>query len=92
MEQSLFTRFVRLGVPTVELDAQGRSRPSIAALFSWPYHNLGNLPVVSQTEFALANAGFANDFQLVDVGDYLGKGESEPMPHYYQNLGEAGKT
>jgi len=23
MEQSLFTRFVRLGVPTVDLDAQG---------------------------------------------------------------------
>jgi intron-binding protein aquarius len=27
MEQSLFARFVRLGVPTVELDAQGRARP-----------------------------------------------------------------
>ena len=26
MEQSLFTRFVRLCVPTVELDAQGRAR------------------------------------------------------------------
>lgn len=26
MEQSLFARFVRLGVPAVELDAQGRSR------------------------------------------------------------------
>ncbi|CAG2195585.1 AQR [Mytilus edulis] len=26
MEQSLFTRLVRLGVPTVELDAQGRAR------------------------------------------------------------------
>lgn len=27
MEQSLFTRMVRLGVPYVELDAQGRARP-----------------------------------------------------------------
>lgn len=27
MEQSLFTRFVRLGMPTVDLDAQGRMRP-----------------------------------------------------------------
>lgn len=27
MEQSLFTRFVRLGVTTVQLDAQGRARP-----------------------------------------------------------------
>ena len=26
MEQSLFTRFVRLGIPTVDLDAQGRAR------------------------------------------------------------------
>ena len=26
MEQSLFTRFVRVGVPTVDLDAQGRAR------------------------------------------------------------------
>lgn len=26
MEQSLFTRFVRLGVPTIDLDAQGRAR------------------------------------------------------------------
>ena len=26
MEQSLFTRLVRLGVPTVDLDAQGRAR------------------------------------------------------------------
>ena len=35
MEQSLFSRLVRLGVPTVELDAQGRARPSIAALYNW---------------------------------------------------------
>ena len=27
MEQSLFTRFVHLGVPTVDLDAQGRAMP-----------------------------------------------------------------
>lgn len=27
MEQSLFTRIVRIGVPTVDLDCQGRARP-----------------------------------------------------------------
>lgn len=27
MEQSLFTRLVRLGVPTIDLDGQGRARP-----------------------------------------------------------------
>ena len=32
MEQSLFTRFVHLGVPTVDLDAQGRARPRSAWL------------------------------------------------------------
>ena len=33
MEQSLFTRLVRLGVPTVDLDAQGRARPRYRLLF-----------------------------------------------------------
>lgn len=32
MEQSLFTRIVRLGVPTVDLDAQGRARPRYVGL------------------------------------------------------------
>ena len=46
MEQSLFTRLVRLGVPTIDLDAQGRSRPSICSLYNWRYKSLGNLPHV----------------------------------------------
>ena len=91
MEQSMFTRFVRLGVPTVDLDAQGRARASLASLYSWKYKNLGNLPKVQSGEYSLANPGFSYDYQVVDVGDYNGKGESEPMPHYYQNLGEAGE-
>lgn len=33
MEQSLFTRLVRLGVPTVDLDAQGRARPGYVSFF-----------------------------------------------------------
>lgn len=58
MEQSLFTRFVRLGVPTVTLDAQGRSRPSICALWGWRYDGLGNLPhVQAMPEFSRPNAG-----------------------------------
>lgn len=32
MEQSLFTRCVRLGVPTIDLDAQGRARARSATL------------------------------------------------------------
>jgi len=90
LEQSLFSRLVRLGVPTINLDQQGRARPSIASLYSWRYKNLGNLPLVSSSpEFQTANAGFKYDYQFIEVPDYKGKGESEPTPHFIQNLGEA---
>lgn len=39
MEQSLFTRFVRLGVPTVDLDAQGRARARSAAPQDFVLHS-----------------------------------------------------
>lgn len=90
MDQSLFTRFVRLGVPYIELNAQGRARPSIAKLYNWRYRELGDLPYVrEQAIFHKANAGFSFEYQLVDVPDYKGKGESAPSPWFYQNEGEA---
>jgi len=90
LEQSLFSRLVRLGVPTVTLDKQGRARPSIAELYQWRYPHLGNLPFVETgAEFQTANAGFRYDYQFVNVPDYKGRGESEPTPHFIQNLGEA---
>ncbi|KAL2339363.1 hypothetical protein Fmac_007303 [Flemingia macrophylla] len=90
MDQSLFTRFVRLGIPYIELNAQGRARPSIAKLYNWRYRDLGDLPSVKEEViFNRANAGFAYDYQLVDVPDYLGKGETTPSPWFYQNEGEA---
>jgi len=90
LDQSLFARFVRLGVPTLDLDMQGRARPGIAELYNWRYRRLGNLPnTLNVPEFNLANAGFVYDYQLVDVQDYEGRGESEPNPYFYQNLGEA---
>ncbi|KAI9094430.1 hypothetical protein DFS34DRAFT_249440 [Phlyctochytrium arcticum] len=90
MEQSLFTRFVRLGVPTYQLDAQGRARDSIANLFRWKYSHLGNLPSVTEDPaFQLANPGLCYEFQAVNVADFQGKGETEPRPHFIQNLGEA---
>jgi intron-binding protein aquarius len=39
--------------------------------------------------FLAANPGFGYDFQMINVPDYNGKGESEPAPYYFQNLGEA---
>ncbi|CAB4411822.1 unnamed protein product [Rhizophagus irregularis] len=90
MEQSLFTRFVKLGVPTIDLDSQGRARPSMAELYNWRYKNLGNLPtVIEPDEYKWANAGFTFDYQLMNVGEFMNKGETEPVPYFYQNLGEA---
>jgi len=90
LDRSLFTRFVRLGIPTVELDSQGRARPSISALYNWRYKVLKDLPVVIHSEeYQLANAGIIFDYQLIDVEDYAGNGEMQPSPFYYQNLGEA---
>lgn len=90
LEQSLFLRLVRLGVPTINLDRQGRARPSIAELYKWRYPKLDDLPnVLIEPEFLRANAGFKYDYQFIDVGDYKGSGESQPSPHFFQNLGEA---
>jgi len=74
----------------VDLDAQGRARPSIAQLYNWRYKSLKDLPNVSSNlEFTQANAGFVHEFQVVNVGDYDGQGEISPNPFFYQNLGEA---
>jgi len=58
---------------------------SICQLYNWRYKKLGNLPHVSLwSEFRAANAGFFFDFQLVNVEDFNGVGESEPNPYFYQ--------
>jgi len=90
MEQSLFARLVRLGVPAVHLDAQGRSRTMIADLYRWRYRSLRDLPEVTENDAYLrANAGFRFPFQFINVDDFEGLGESSPSPHFVQNLGEA---
>ena len=90
LEQSLFLRLIRLGVPTINLDRQGRARPGIAQLYKWRYPGLGNLPIVENSpEFKFANAGLRYDYQFINVADYKGQGEKEPSPHFIQNLGEA---
>ena len=90
MEQSMFARFIRLGVPHIQLDAQGRARPSIAELYSWNYEGLGSLPHTSSLpEFTTATAGLRYEYQLIDVGDFNGQGEHSPEPYFYQNLAEA---
>merc|ERR1719502_353637 len=57
LDQSMFARFVRLRVPTIDLNLQGRARPSIAKLFSWRYKSLGNLQnVLMNKAYKFANA------------------------------------
>lgn len=90
MEQSLFSRFVRSGVPTIDLDAQGRAKPSLCDLYRWRYKDLGDLEhITSLPQFSAGNKGFKYDYQLINVEDLNGQGETEPVPHYYQNLAEA---
>lgn len=90
LAQSLFQRLVRLGVPAITLDAQGRCRPSLARLFQWRYPSLRNLSTTSSLpEFQHANAGLKYDFQFLNVDEYNGQGEREPTAHFIQNLGEA---
>jgi intron-binding protein aquarius len=90
LEQSLFLRLVRLGVPTIELDRQGRARSSIAQLYKWRYRCLDDLPnVKTESEYLAVNAGFGHEYQFIDVPDYKGQGEVQPSPHFIHNLGEA---
>jgi len=90
MDQSLFARFIRLGTPHIQLNAQGRSRASIAKLWNWRYKDLGDLPHVgSRKMFQKANAGFSHEYQFINVEDFQGKGCTTPMPYFYQNLAEA---
>lgn len=71
LDQSMFSRLVRLGVPYIQLDRQGRARTDIASLYSWRYRNLGNLDHVTESpSYQAANAGFAYTFQMINVEDY----------------------
>jgi len=91
LDQSLFLRFIRLNVPHITLNAQGRARPGIAGLYNWRYNGrLKDLArVKDKLEYRLANTGLMYDYQFIDVPDYDGIGESSPLPYFYQNLGEA---
>ncbi len=90
----MFARLIRLNVPYVQLDMQGRARAEIAALYSWRYQANGqrydNLPAIyTNPEYIMANAGFAHAYQFVDVPYFQKRGEFSPKPFSYQNLGEA---
>ena len=58
---------------------------SLCSLYNWRYTKLGDLPHVNTwPEYCVENPGFFFDFQLIDVPDFNGVGESEPNPYFYQ--------
>lgn len=58
---------------------------SLCNLYNWRYKHLGNLPHVQELpEFQVPNPGLTFDFQLINVEDFNGVGESEPNPYFYQ--------
>lgn len=88
-DQSLFQRLTRLGVPIYTLDVQARARPEIATLYSWRYPDIEIMTNKCVEVYPASNAGLKYTFQFINVDDYQGRGETEPTPHMYQNLGEA---
>lgn len=83
-DQSLFKRFIRLGIPYITLDYQGRSITEIANLYRWNYPNLKDLKIESTPMY-----GFKYNYQFINVEDYFQNGETCPISFFYQNLGEA---
>jgi intron-binding protein aquarius len=85
MDQSLYTRFIRTGVPTINLNWQGRSRPTMVDLYRWRYNDLNDLDVVKTGLYGTMNPGFNYEYQFINIDAK----EYTPTPYFYQNLNEA---
>jgi intron-binding protein aquarius len=83
-QQTLFERLVRLGAHTVTLDTQFRSPKAISHCWTWKY----NIATPHESSNNKVN-GVKYIAQFVDVPDFNGQGETQPMLHQFQNLGEA---
>ncbi|CCF73550.1 intron-binding protein aquarius [Babesia microti strain RI] len=87
LDQSFYTRVIRLQHPCILLNSQGRSRPEIVSLYSHYYPEpIGNVGL-EREEFGRDNLGFRYNYQFINVDSE--RGESCPIPHFYQNLEEA---
>ncbi|KAI9915112.1 hypothetical protein PsorP6_007511 [Peronosclerospora sorghi] len=96
-DQSLFARLLRLGVPHIVLDRQGRSRSKLADIFRWRYDDLisdekenalGDLSCVNmQPKFQASNPGFLHVAQFMDLSETSKERQSKPFS--YENEEEA---
>ncbi|KAG3119816.1 RNA helicase aquarius [Phytophthora idaei] len=96
-DQSLFTRLLRLGVPHIALDRQGRSRSELADIYRWRYDGvlstgdkaeLGDLPRVTlESEYQTGNTGFSHVAQFIDLSGMSKERQSKPFA--YENEEEA---
>jgi hypothetical protein len=80
--QTLFSRMIALGASQIHLN-KIQCHSDIFLLWAWKYEGLVLQPGTIQ------NPLFQHACQFIDIPLYQGKGELEPSPHFFQNLGEA---
>jgi intron-binding protein aquarius len=88
-DQSLFLRLLKLGLPFIPLNFQGRCRPTLAKLFSWRYRQIKSSSSVLKNKFTRTNPGFLFEYQLINVLDDQGICATETVPYMYENSTEA---
>jgi intron-binding protein aquarius len=85
LEQSMFARFIRLGVPAVLLDKQGRSRPEIASLYSWRYQLVAT-SMIGADHVARATTSSLDNLDQVRQGRYLLANPGFALTHQLINV------
>ncbi|ANQ09853.1 Uncharacterized protein PCOAH_00040600 [Plasmodium coatneyi] len=89
-EQSLYKRFLRLELPSIYLNEQGRMRNEICNVYKYFYSKyniqIANLECIHRDKFLKKfNPGFTYTYQFIHVESE----EYTPVPYFYQNLLEA---
>ncbi|GAB67542.1 hypothetical protein PCYB_121100, partial [Plasmodium cynomolgi strain B] len=89
-EQSLYKRFLRLELPSIYLNEQGRMRNEICNIYKYFYSKyniqIANLECINSDKFSKNfNPGFTYTYQFIHVESE----EYAPVPYFYQNLLEA---
>ncbi|CRG95233.1 P-loop containing nucleoside triphosphate, putative [Plasmodium gallinaceum] len=89
-EQSLYKRFLRLEIPSIYLNEQGRMRNELCNIYKFFYSKyniqIENLECVYKEKFLKSfNPGFTYTYQFIHVESQ----EYTPIPYFYQNLLEA---